>query len=316
MSLRRVVVLVIQFAVRRLGFMLLILVVSSAIVFVVGRLAPGDPVQLLMGDVRDPVAEARLRRDLGLDLPLWAQYLHFAGQALRGSFGQSYANPGRSVDTDDRRSRATHSRLALAAVALAILLGIPLGVFSAVARGSTADVLARLVALGGMSLPSFVVAVLLIRWLALGWHAVPVSGWGDPRHYVLPVLVLLVQPLAYITRVTRAGVLRVLPEDYVRTAHSKGLSPWRVLSRHILPNAAISVLTIIGLAFSYALTGAFVVETIFRIPGLGQAAIGALFSRDYPMIQAVGLLYAAIFITINFLVDLGYACIDPRIRYR
>jgi peptide/nickel transport system permease protein len=208
------------------------------------------------------------------------------------------------------------ARLAIAAVALAILLGIPLGVLSAVARGSTADALARLVALGGMSLPSFVAAVLLIRWLALGWHVVPVSGWGDPRHYVLPVLVLLVQPLAYITRVTRAGVLRVLPEDYVRTAHSKGLSPWRVLSRHILPNAAISVLTIIGLAFSYALTGAFVVETIFRIPGLGQAAIGALFSRDYPMIQAVGLLYAAIFITINFLVDLGYAFIDPRIRLR
>lgn len=296
--------------------MLLILVVSSAIVFVVGRLAPGDPVQLLMGDVRDPVAEARLRRELGLDLPLWAQYLHFAGQALRGNFGQSYANPGRSVNTMVAEAVPPTARLAVAAVSLAILVGVPLGVVSAIARASTADVLARLLALGGMSLPSFVVAVLLIRWLALGWHVVPVSGWGDPRHYVLPVLVLLVQPLAYITRVTRAGVLRVLPEDYVRTAHSKGLSPWRVLSRHILPNAAISVLTIIGLAFSYALTGAFVVETIFRVPGLGQAAIGALFSRDYPMIQAVGLLYAAIFIVINFLVDLGYACIDPRIRYR
>jgi peptide/nickel transport system permease protein len=307
---------VIRFATRRLGFMLLILVVSSAIVFVVGRLAPGDPVQLLMGDVRDPVAEARLRRELGLDLPLWAQYLHFAGQALRGNFGQSYANPGRSVNTMVAEAVPPTARLAVAAVSLAILVGVPLGVVSAIARASTADVLARLVALGGMSLPSFVVAVLLIRWLALGWHVVPVSGWGDPRHYVLPVLVLLVQPLAYITRVTRAGVLRVLPEDYVRTAHSKGLSPWRVLSRHILPNAAISVLTIIGLAFSYALTGAFVVETIFRVPGLGQAAIGALFSRDYPMIQAVGLLYAAIFIVINFLVDLGYACIDPRIRYR
>jgi peptide/nickel transport system permease protein len=296
--------------------MLLILVVSSAIVFVVGRLAPGDPVQLLMGDVRDPVAEARLRRELGLDLPLWAQYLHFAGQALRGNFGQSYANPGRSVNTMVAEAVPPTARLAVAAVSLAILVGVPLGVVSAIARASTADVLARLLALGGMSVPSFVVAVLLIRWLALGWHVVPVSGWGDPRHYVLPVLVLLVQPLAYITRVTRAGVLRVLPEDYVRTAHSKGLSPWRVLSRHILPNAAISVLTIIGLAFSYALTGAFVVETIFRVPGLGQAAIGALFSRDYPMIQAVGLLYAAIFIVINFLVDLGYACIDPRIRYR
>lgn len=306
----------IRFAARRLGFMLLILAVSSAIVFVVGRLAPGDPVQLLMGDVRDPVAEARLRRELGLDLPLWAQYLHFVGQALRGDFGQSYANPGRSVNTMVADAVPPTARLAVAAVTLAVLVGVPLGVVSAVRRASAMDVLSRVIALGGMSLPSFVVAVLLIQWLALGWHVVPVSGWGDPRHYVLPVLALLVQPLAYITRVTRAGVLRVLPEEYVRTAHGKGLSPWRVLSRHILPNAAISVLTIIGLAFSYALTGAFVVETIFRIPGLGQAAIGALFSRDYPMIQAVGLLYAAIFITINFLVDLGYACIDPRIRYR
>ena len=306
----------IRFAARRLGFMLLILAVSSAIVFVVGRLAPGDPVQLLMGDVRDPVAEARLRRELGLDRPLWAQYLHFVGHALRGDFGQSYANPGRSVNTMVADAVPPTARLAVAAVTLAVLVGVPLGVVSAVRRASAMDVLSRVIALGGMSLPSFVVAVLLIQWLALGWHVVPVSGWGDPRHYVLPVLALLVQPLAYITRVTRAGVLRILPEEYVRTAHGKGLSPWRVLSRHILPNAAISVLTIIGLAFSYALTGAFVVETIFRIPGLGQAAIGALFSRDYPMIQAVGLLYAAIFITINFLVDLGYACIDPRVRYR
>jgi ABC-type dipeptide/oligopeptide/nickel transport system permease component len=307
---------VIRFAARRLGFMLAVLAASSVVVFVVGRLAPGDPVQLLMGDLRDPVAEARVRRDLGLDQPLWAQYLRFAGHALRGDLGQSYANPGRAVNRMVAEALPVTARLAAVTVGLAILLGVPLGVLSAVRRASTTDVLARLVALGGMSLPSFVVAVLLIRWLALGWHVVPVSGWGEPRHYVLPVLVLLVQPLAYITRVTRAGVLRVLPDDFVRTAHSKGLSPWRVLSRHVLPNAAISVITIAGLAFSYALTGAFVVETIFRIPGLGQAAVGALFLRDYPMVQAVGLLYAAIFIAMNFLVDLGYAFIDPRIRYR
>jgi ABC-type dipeptide/oligopeptide/nickel transport system permease component len=307
---------VIRFAARRLAFMLLILVVSSVAVFVVGRLAPGDPVQLLMGDLRDPATEARLRKELGLDRPLLAQYLHFAGGALRGDLGRSYANPGRSINRMIADALPPTARLAGATVTLAILLGVPLGVYSAVARASAGDLVARLVALGGMSLPSFVVAVLLIRWFALGWHVVPVSGWGEPRHYVLPVLVLLVQPLAYITRVTRAGVLRVLPEDYVRTALSKGLPPWRVLSRHVLPNAAISVLTIVGLAFSYALTGAFVVETIFRIPGLGQAAIGALFSRDYPMVQAIGLLYALVFIAINFLVDLGYAVLDPRIRYR
>jgi peptide/nickel transport system permease protein len=307
---------VIRFVVRRLAFTLAVLVASSVVVFVVGRLAPGDPVQLLLGDVRDPVTEAKVRRELGLDLPLWAQYTRFAGRALRGDLGESYANPGRSVNRMVAEALPATARLAAVTVGLALLLGVPLGVLSAVRRASVTDVLARLVALGGMSLPSFVVAVLLIRWLALGWHAVPSSGWGDPRHYVLPVLVLLVQPLAYITRVTRAGVLRVLPEDYVRTAHGKGLSPWRVLSRHVLPNAAISVITIAGLAFSYALTGAFVVETIFRIPGLGQAAVGALFLRDYPMVQAVGLLYAAIFIGMNLLVDLGYAFIDPRIRYR
>jgi peptide/nickel transport system permease protein len=307
---------VIRFAARRLAFMLLILLTSSIVVFVVGRLAPGDPVQLLMGDLRDPVVEARLRRELGLDRPLWAQYVHFIGQLVRGDLGQSYANPGRPVKTMVAEALPATARLAVATVALALLIGVPLGVVSAVRRASATDALARLVALGGMSLPSFVAAVLLIRWLALGWHVAPVSGWGDPRHYVLPVLVLVVQPLAYITRVTRAGVLRVLPEDYVRTARSKGLSPWRVLSRHVLPNAAVSVITIAGLAFSYALTGAFVVETIFRIPGLGQAAIGALFLRDYPMVQAIGLLYAATFIGINFLVDLGYALVDPRIRYR
>jgi ABC-type dipeptide/oligopeptide/nickel transport system permease component len=305
-----------RFVARRLGLTLVILAASSAAVFLVGRLAPGDPVQLLMGDLRDPALEARIRLELGLDRPLWRQYVGFAARALRGDLGQSYANPGRSVGTMVREAFPVTARLAAATVGLAVLLGVPLGILSAVGRASAPDVLARLVALGGMSIPSFVIAILLIQWLALGWHVVPVSGWGDLRHYVLPVAALLVQPLAYITRVTRAGVLRVLPEDYVRTARGKGLPAWRVLTRHVLPNAAISVITVAGLAFSYALTGAFVVETIFRIPGLGQAAVGALFLRDYPMIQAVGLLYAGIFVGTNLLADLGYALIDPRIRYR
>src|SRR5262249_18425863 len=163
-----------------------------------------------------------------------------------------------------------------------------------------------LVALGGMSVPSFVIAILLIQGLALGLHLAPVSGWGEPRQYALPVGALLVQPLAYITRVTRPAVLRVLPQAYVRPPRGTGLAPWRILTRHVLPNAAISVITVAGLALAYALTGAFVVETIFRIPGLGQAAVGALFLRDYPMIQAVGLLYAATFIGINLLADVGY----------
>jgi oligopeptide transport system permease protein len=305
-----------RYVLRRLALTLLLLAVSSAVVFLVGRLAPGDPVQLLMGDVRDPATEARIRRELGLDQPIWRQYGQFVGRALHGDLGPSFANPGRPVSAMITAALPVTARLAVVTVGLALVLGVPLGILSAVRRTSALDVAARLVALGGMSIPSFVVAILLIQGLALGLHLVPVSGWGEPHQYVLPVLALVVQPLAYITRVTRAGVLRVLPEDYVRTARSKGLAPWRVLGRHVLPNAAISVITVAGLALSYALTGAFVVETIFRVPGLGQAAVGALFLRDYPMIQAVGLLYAATFTGINLLADVGYALLDPRVQYR
>jgi ABC-type dipeptide/oligopeptide/nickel transport system permease component len=305
-----------RFVLRRLALTLLLVVASSVVVFVVGRLAPGDPVQLLMGDLRDPVVEGRIRRELGLDRPVWEQYLRFARRAVRGNFGQSYANPGRPVAGMIGQALPVTAALATAAVGLALLLGLPLGLLAAVGRGTLPDVVTRFVALGGMSIPSFVVAVVLIQWLALGWHVAPVSGWGEPRHYLLPVAALTLQPLAYVTRVTRAGILRVLPEDYVRTARSKGLSPGRVLVRHVLPNALISIITVAGLAFSYTLTGAFVVETIFRIPGLGQAAVGALFLRDYPMIQAVGLLYAAIFLGTGLLADVGYAVVDPRVRYR
>jgi peptide/nickel transport system permease protein len=305
-----------RYVVRRLALTLLLLVVSSAVVFVVGRLAPGDPVQLLMGDLRDPATEARIRGELRLDQPIWRQYVEFVRRALHGDLGPSFANPGRPVSAMIAVALPVTARLAVVTVGLAIVLGVPLGILSAVRRTSVLDVAARLVALGGMSIPSFVTAILLIQGLALGLHLVPVSGWGEPRQYVLPVLALLVQPLAYITRVTRAGVLRVLPEDYVRTARSKGLAPWRVLAGHVLPNAAISVMTVAGLALSYALTGAFVVETIFRVPGLGQAAVGALFLRDYPMVQAVGLLYAATFTGINLLADVGYALLDPRVQYR
>jgi peptide/nickel transport system permease protein len=306
---------VIWFITRRLALMGLLLVSSSVVVFAVGRLAPGDPVQLLMGDLRDAAVEARIRRELGLDRPLVEQYLRFAGRALRGDLGESYANPGRPVGQMLAQAFPVTLRLGLVTVGLAVLLGVPLGVLAAVRQGSASDAAARLLALVGTSVPSFVVAVVLILGLALGLHAVPVSGWGEPRHYVLPVLALVVQPLAYITRMTRAGVLGVLGQDYVRTAHAKGLPPGQVLTRHVLPNAAFAIITVIALALSYALTGALVVEAIFRIPGLGQAAVGALFQRDYPMVQAVGLLYAAVFVTTSLLADLAYALIDPRIRY-
>jgi len=306
---------VIRFVARRLAVMALLLALGSVVVFLVGRLAPGDPVQLLMGDLRDPAVEARLRRELGLDRPLAVQYARFAGRALSGDLGESYANPGRPVAQMLGQAFPVTLRLALVTVAAAVVLGIPLGLLSAAGRGSVGDAAARLLALVGMSVPNFVVAVALILALALGLGLVPVSGWGQPRHYVLPVLALLVQPLAYIARMTRAAALAVLGQEYVRTAHAKGLPAARVLLRHVLPNTALAVITVVALALSYALTGALVVETIFRIPGLGQAAVAALFQRDYPVVQAIGLLYILVFLTSSLLADLAYAAADPRIRY-
>lgn len=303
------------FILRRCALTLLILFASSLIVFFVGRLAPGDPIQLLLGDMRDPRVEARLRRELALDRPLVEQYWQFLRRAVRGDLGQSYANPGRSINQMIAQAFPVTARLAGVTVAVALLLGVPLGMLSAARRDSLPDLVARLMVLGGMSLPSFVTAILLIIALALGLNVVPVSGWGEPRHYLLPVLALLLQPLAYITRVTRASVLRTLQEDYVRTAEGKGLPGWLIVLKHVFPNAAISIVTVAGLSLSLALTGAFVVETIFRIPGMGQAAVGALTLRDYPMIQAVALLYALVFATMNLLADILYAYVNPRIRY-
>jgi ABC-type dipeptide/oligopeptide/nickel transport system permease component len=288
---------------------------TALLIFLAGHYAPGDPVQVLLADHYTPSAAAHLRHELGLDRPLAAQFAAYVAHAARFDFGVSYINPDRRVADIVRQTLPISLRLAALAVAAAALCGIALGVCAAVFRRSLADRLIQLGVLAGLSVPSFVVAAGLVLLFALRWRLLPVAGWGHPADYALPVAALAAAPVAYITRISRASVRQVLTEDYVRTARSKGLPAGGILARHVMRNAALPIVTTIGLAFGYAITGAFVVEVIFNIPGMARVAVDAILQRDYSVIQTAVLVYTAIFTLVNLAVDLSYAALNPRIRY-
>ncbi len=288
---------------------------TALLIFLAGHYAPGDPVQVLLADHYTPAAAARLRHELGLDQPLAEQFAAYVGRAARFDFGVSYINPDRPVADIVRQTLPISLRLAALAVAAATLAGTCLGVSAAVLRRSIADRLIQLWVITGLSVPSFVVAAVLVLLFAVRWRLFPVAGWGHPADYALPVAVLAAAPIAYITRISRASVRQVLTEDYIRTARSKGLRGGAVLARHVMRNAALPIVTTIGMAFGYAITGAFVVEVIFNIPGMARVAVDAILQRDYTVIQTAVLVYTAIFTLVNLAVDLSYAALNPRIRY-
>jgi len=304
-----------RYLIYRVAGMLPIVLGVTIIVFAAGRLAPGDPVQILFGDISNPAVEARARTQLGLDRPLPVQYVRFLGGLARFDFGTSYAYPGIRVSAMVADALPVSMALGTLALVVAVVLGVPLGILAALHRQSLIDHIVRFFTLLGIAVPFFVVAVGLVLVFSLRLRWLPVSGWGDPAHVVLPVVVLMLRPMAYITRITRLSILQVLGEDYIRTARAKGLASWAVTARHAFRNAAITIVTTVGLALSLAFTGAFVTEIIFGIPGMGRATVTAIFQRDYPVIQAVVVLYTALFLLLNLLMDLAYAALDPRIRY-
>jgi ABC-type dipeptide/oligopeptide/nickel transport system permease component len=304
-----------RYALGRLLTIVPVLLVTSLIVFVVGYVAPGDPVQIMMGDYKDPQAEANLRHELELDLPPWERYGRFLWRALQLDFGTSYVNRGRSVGTMIREAFPVSASIALITTTIAVIGGVTLGVLSAVRRGTWVDRLARFTVLVGVSVPIFVLAALFILTLALGLGLLPVAGWGRPANYVLPCLALASRPMAFITRITRGSMIQVLSQDYIRTARAKGLAEQVVIAGHALRNASISITTVIGIAFGTALTGAFVTESIFNIPGMGRTAIVAVLQRDYPVMQATVLTMTGCFMLVNLAVDLLYGYLNPRVRY-
>ena len=297
----------------------------SVILFLIMRLAPGGPEAVLVGGELSPEVAAQVRARLGLDRPLVAQYAGWVMAALRGDLGRSFktGDPVAALVADRLGPTLT---LTGGALALALVVAVPLGVLAAVRRNTMWDALASIVSLFGISFPSFWLGIMLILLFSEALGLLPPSGLSEYgreadlgarlRHAVLPVLTLGLIQMASFMRFTRSSLLEVLQQDYVRTARAKGLPDGRVIWRHALRNALIPVVTVVGLSLPVLVGGAVLTETVFAWPGIGRLAVGAVFERDYPVIMGVNLMIAAVVIGANLLTDIAYCLIDPRIGYR
>lgn len=310
-----------RFILARLGGTLAVLVLVAVMVFALTRLASGDPIALLLGDqaTAEDIAQARVQ--YGLDKPLLTQFGYWIKEVAQGNLGQSIFLQRPVTQALAERAEPTFF-LATFAVTIAALIGIPCGLIAAVWRGRIVDQIFSAVAMLGASVPSFWMGLILIQVFAvwLGWF--PASGYGDPgvpfierlHHLVLPATVLGVLNSALIIRFTRASVLDILNEDYVRTARSKGLSERVVILKHVLRNALVPIVTVVGLTLALMIGGAVVTETVFNLPGVGNLVVRAVLRRDYPVIQGTLLVIAGIYVLINLAIDLIYMLVDPRIR--
>lgn len=312
-----------QYLAQRLWQLPLVLFTVSALVFSVMHLIPGDPAQLLLGfENTDPVALARVRREFGLDRPIPVQYAIWLGKILRGELGTS-VRTGRPIAQVVAEALPFTLELALYALVLAVAIGVPLGVWAGTARARAADVVSQAFVGLGLSIPSFWLGTMLILVFSVRLRWFPVLSYPrlveDPTRnlwsFLLPALTLAVPNAASIARMVRASLLSVRGEEYVRVAHAKGLPPRTVVRRHMLPNALVPVVTLIGIVAGYLLGGSVVIEQVFAIPGLGRTGLQAIIQRDYPLLQAVVLLVTTVFVLVNLLVDLVYVLLDPRIRY-
>ena len=314
----------------------------SIVVFFMVRAIPGDPAQLLLGQQATQEQVQQVRQNMGLDKPVIVQYGIFLADALRGDLGQSIVT-GRPVTTELLARFPATLELTLFAMLVAVVVGVPVGVISAVKQYSWLDKITPVLALTGVRMPIFWVAMILIVvfFVNLGWLPFPgrlstgyavtsITGlvlvdslltfnlsafWDGLKHLILPAIALGTIPMAVVMRMTRSSMLEVMGEDYVRTARAKGVVPWRVVFKHALRNAMLPTVTVIGLQTGLLMSGAVITETIFSWPGVGQIAFDSVNRRDYAMIQGVVLYGATLFVLVNLLVDILYAVLDPRVRY-
>jgi len=310
-----------RFIASRAAGMTVVLAIVAVLVFVLTRAASGDPVSVLLGDQATAADIARVQKEYGLDKPLPVQFGYWLREVLQGNLGTSIFLQRPVTQALWERSEPT-TLLALMAVAIAALIGVPCGIVSAVFRGRLVDQLFTGIAMLGASIPSFWLGLILIQFFAvkLGWF--PTSGYGDPsallherlHHLLLPALVLGLLNSALIIRFTRASMLDILGEDYVRTARAKGLPERVIMVKHVLRNALVPIVTVLGLTLALMIGGTVVTETVFNLPGVGNLVVRAVLRRDYPVIQGTLLVIAAIYVFINLGVDFIYTLVDPRIR--
>jgi peptide/nickel transport system permease protein len=311
-----------RYVMQRILGMLAVMFTVVTIVFIIVRVAPGDPAAVMLGPDATAADIAGLRSRLGLGQSLPTQYVLFLGQLLRGDLGQSIFLNMPVLSALAERAEPTFF-LTLFSILIASAIALPVGILSAYKRGSVFDQLATTFAMFAASIPSFWLGLILIQVFAVRYGWMPASGYGGPdasflerlRHLVLPALALGIVSSALITRFTRASMLDVLNDDYVRTARSKGMGEWGVVMKHAFKNALIPVLTVVGLTAALLISGAVVTETVFSLPGIGNLVVSAVLRRDYPVIQGALLVIAALYVLINFLIDMLYLAIDPRVRY-
>ncbi len=310
------------FLLRRIGATVPILAIVAAIVFFIIRLTPGDPAAILAGDTATPETVAAIRARLGLDQPIALQFALWVVQLLRGDFGTSIVSNQPVLALVSDRAEPTLS-LALATIVASVAIGIPLGVLAAWRQGSWIDRATMSASVIGFALPGFVLGYLLVYIFALKLRWLPVQGFSSlsdglgefAAHIALPTATLSFVFVALIARVTRAGMLDVLGQDFVRTARAKGLPDRAVLLGHALRNAAIPIVSVIGIGIAFLIGGVVVTESVFNLPGLGRLTVESVLARDYPVVQGIILIFSALYVLVNLAIDLSYALFDPRITY-
>ena len=311
-----------RYIIRRLLLIVPVLFVVSLIIFILMRLTPGDPVLVMLGEERSQQAYNEQRAKLGLDQPLPVQYLVWLGRAVSGDLGRSQSDDAPVLSEILDRLPAT-IELALAALFFSLIVALPLGIISALRPNSKIDGFVSAISLLGISIPNFLLAVLLILFFAYYFRIFKPDGYvapgedfgGNLQRLILPAVTLGLAGTALNMRLIRSSIMEILSQDYIRTARAKGLNQRRVIRLHVLRNALIPLVTVLGLQFGALLEGAVITETIFSWPGIGQLAVRSLDSRDYPVVQGVVLFSACVYTFLNLIVDISYAYLDPRINY-
>ncbi|MDA1475844.1 ABC transporter permease [Bacillus changyiensis] len=300
------------YTMKRFFSMVSTILIITTLTFVIMKVIPGSP----FNEERNTnqVVQQNLEAYYHLDEPIFVQYLIYLKSILTFDFGPSIKQPSQSVNELLSRGFPVSFELGMIALLLAIFSGIALGIFAALRQNGLIDYLAMTIAVLGISIPNFIMATVLIQQFAVNWSIFPPSTWTSPLHMVLPTAALSMGPMAIIARLTRSSMLEVLTQDYIRTARAKGLSPLKIVIKHALKNALLPVITILGTLTASILTGSFVIEKIFAIPGMGKYFVESINSRDYPVIMGTTVFYSIILIIMLFLVDLAYGIIDPRIK--
>ena len=311
------------YIIKRIFMTVPVMIVVALFVFLLLRLSPGDPAAVIAGDYATAEDVQRIREKLGLSEPIFVQFMIWAGSLIQGDLGTSIFSNKPVTELIGQRLEPT-LMLALTTIIFSIFVAVPLGTIAAFRSGSWIDRLVMLFSVGGFSVPVFVLGYVLIYLFSMTWRILPVQGYRSPfedgllpflQHIILPTITLSVIYIALLARMTRASVMEVLEEDYIRTARAKGLSEVKILMQHALRNAAVPIVTVIGIGIALLIGGVVVTESVYNIPGLGRLVLDAVLARDYPIIQGLILFFALIYVLLNLLIDLTYTLFDPRIKY-